>query len=155
MFGYSVTRPITAASVHQELPVVYARMDRGMEIKDYRQAVGNTAPDFVAISQTGDYRSADEVRASLLSVFYYGRKFSSKTKITNVKISGKKAIVTEVSYLEYDIRKGDVSPAKIAPGHHSDRATSVDTWTKDWGQWRLHQTKTLRSSSKVERQRRR
>ena len=144
-------RPVTSDIALSELPSIYERMDEGMEIKDNRQAVSDTAPDFVAVSRKGVRSSADELRNDLQGVFYHGRRFSSKTKILSVMVKDGKTFTTISTHLEYEIIGTTLTAPGVAAQCAYD-AVSVDTWTKDFGQWRLHRSQEVRSRETIDGQ---
>ncbi|BDI32624.1 hypothetical protein CCAX7_46750 [Capsulimonas corticalis] len=139
----SALRPINAEIAAKELPAMYAHIDRGIEVKDMRQAVCYTTSDFVAVYLDGHKESADEQRNDYQGMFYHGSDFKSNTKILKIRIDGDKAIVTEASHMEYDLRNTVVNPVPNSPVHCVDRSISIDTWTRNFGQWQIHRSQNL------------
>lgn len=108
--------------------------------------VGATTSDFKNIGLKGNAMSRDEVLGSMEQVLKTTKSIKvSGFKLTAFKLSGSTATVGTTQTYDFLVLDPQKKPHKL-----SGSSTSVDTWTKVGGTWKLKLSKTVKETTLID-----
>ncbi len=69
----------------------------------------------------------------------------------SVAMKGNTALVTSKAHQEFEIVGTTLSEPGVA-AKCVQESTSIDTWTRDYGQWQIHRSQEVQSASTIDGQ---